>query len=377
MNPQNQQSIKKLSNIWQEILDWKNLLLAYRKARRGKRHQAEIQNFTFNLEYELATIRKALQQHSYVPGDFRQFLVCDNKRRMISAAPFRDRVVQHAVMNKVEPELDRLFISDSYASRKNKGVHTAVRRYRHWANYYNYALKIDICRYFDSIDHQLLKQKLERIITDPDVLWLFKVIIDSSPKPLNPSVFVATNDDLVDLATRKTGLPLGNLTSQFFGNVYLNALDYFVKQELKIPAYLRYVDDMILLSHSKTQLWEWCEQIEQFLAGERLIIHPNKKQMLPVHHGMDVLGYRVFPNVTRLSRGSGYKFRRKLKRFAKAYTQYQIDLPDIQPHVAGWLGHARQADSIVLCNAIFSEVSFVRGDAAKRSPGGSGRFVEQ
>jgi len=366
-----------LDQVWPQVLDWKNLLLAYRKARRGKRQQTEILDFGFNLEYELATLHQNLINHSYQPGSFRQFMVHDRKLRLISAAPFRDRVVQHALMNIVEPELDKVFIGESFASRKHKGVHAAVRLYRHWANHYAYALKVDIRRYFDSIDHLLLKQKLAQLIADPEVLWLFNTIIDSSPPPLNPWSVLAADDDLVDFAERVVGLPLGNLTSQFFGNVYLNDLDHFIKQELKIPAYLRYVDDMILLADSKQCLWDGCAQLEQFLATERIGLHPHKKTLVPVATGLDVLGYRVFPNSTRLSRNSGYKFRRKLRRMAKAYSEERMTLTSIKPHVAGWLGHARQADTRGLCEAILSEVYFVKGGTAQRSPGGAGRFVEQ
>lgn len=366
-----------LENIWASVLDWENLLQAYRKARRGKRGQAEIQQFGFDLEYELSGIREQLRQKSYQPGGFRQFQVHDRKIRLISAAPFRDRVVQHALMNQIEPAIDRQFIADSYASRKNKGVHEAVRQYRLWANRYPYALKIDISRYFDSMDHQLLKQKMARLIADPDVLWLFGTIIDSSPWPVQPFVVRYPDDDLVDLAERAVGLPLGNLTSQFLGNVYLNDLDHFIKETLRVPAYLRYVDDMILLADDKSTLWGWCEQIEVFLAKERIGIHPRKKMLVPVATGLDVLGYRVFPDKTRLSRGSGYRFRRKLKHLAAAYRENRMTLPDIRPHVAGWLGHARQADSRGLCRAILSQVYFRKGDTAKRSPGGARRFVEQ
>lgn len=366
-----------LHNVWPQVLGWENLLLAFRKARRGKRQQAEIQDFTFNLEYELAAMRQNLSNHSYQPGGFRQFTVSDQKIRLISAAPFRDRVVQHALMNIVEPELDKVFINESFASRKYKGVHAAVRLYRHWANRYAYALKVDIRRYFDSIDHQLLKQKLATLIADPDVCWLFNTIIDSSPQPLKPWSIMAAGEDLVDFAQREVGLPLGNLTSQFFGNVYLNDLDHFIKSGLKIPAYLRYVDDMILMADSKGRLWQWCEQIEQFLATERIGLHPDKKTLVPVTTGLDVLGYRVFPNTTRLSRNSGYKFRRKLHRLANAYSEERMTLHTIKPHVAGWLGHARQADTTGLCNAILSEVCFSKGGAAQRSPGATGRFVEQ
>lgn len=353
------------------------LLLAYRKARRGKRNQMEIQQFGFDLEYELSDIREQLLQKTYRPGGFRQFQVKDRKIRLISAAPFRDRVVQHALMNVVEPALDRQFIADSYASRKNKGVHAAVRQYREWANRYRYALKIDISRYFDSIDHCILKQKIARLIVDPDVLWLFDVIIDSSPWPQHPAIVKAPDDTLLDLMERNVGLPLGNLTSQFLGNVYLNDLDHHIKEVLQIPAYLRYVDDMIILGDDKQQLWQWCAAIEQFLARERIGIHPRKKILVPVTCGLDVLGYRVFPYTTRLARGSGYRFRRKLKSLAKDYHANRITLPEIKPYVAGWLGHARQADSSGLCKAIFRQVYFNKGSTAERSPGDSGRVVEQ
>ena len=236
---------------------------------------------------------------------------------------------------------------------------------------------MDVRRYFDSIDHQLLKQKLATLIADKDVLWLFDSIIDSSPQPLCSNVILPADEDLVDWMLRTVGLPLGNLTSQFLGNLYLNDLDHYLKQELRIPTYLRYVDDMILLADSKPQLWTWCEQLEQYLARDRIGIHPRKKTLVPVSAGLDVLGYRVFPGSIRLSRGSGYKFRRKLRRYARAYSEERMTLNDIKPHVAGWLGHARQADALALCNSILSEVYFVRGDTAIRSPGGSGRFLEQ
>ena len=363
--------------LWQQLCSWDNLLLAYRKARRGKRQQAEIQAFGFNLEYELSQIRRELLEHNFHPGGFQQFYIQDRKTRLISAAPFRDRVVHHALMNIVEPLVDPYFIADSYASRKGKGVHVAVRRYQAWAKHHAYALKIDIRRYFDSIDHLRLKQKLAQLLPYPPMLQLFERIIDSSPEPINPYVVWADGDDLIDLATRQVGLPLGNLTSQFLGNVYLNDLDHFVKRQLKIPAYLRYVDDMVLLANSKTTLWQWCEQIEQFLAGERIAIHPRKKLLVPVQHGLDVLGYRVYPKRIRLSRHSGYQFRRKLKALAKAYRQYRMDLDQIKPHVAGWLGHASQADSRGLCKAVLSKVVFSRGSTAQRTPGDSGRLVEQ
>ncbi len=369
--------MKPLVGLWPRILDWDNLWLAYRKARRGKGGQPEIQRFGLDLEYELADIRLGLLNQTYRPGGYRQFHVRDRKLRLISAAPFRDRVAQHALMNVVEPLLDARFITDSYASRQGKGVHAAVRRYRQWANRYAYALKLDIRRYFDSIDHLILKQKLSRHIGDPAVLWLFGIVIDGGPKPQNPYPIPAPFEDLVDQMQRLVGLPLGNLTSQFLGNLYLNDLDHHLKEDLRIPAYLRYVDDIILLSDSKEQLWGWCQAIEEFLAGERIGVHPRKKWLTPVSAGLDVLGYQVYPNATRLSRGSGYRFRRRLRALAKAHVRGRLTFAEVKPHVAGWIGHAAQADTRGLRKAVLSGVSFTTGGSARRPPGGSGRFVEQ
>jgi retron-type reverse transcriptase len=368
--------MKPLRGLMHRVTAWENLLLAYRKARRGKSNQAAVQRFGLDLEWELVELRQDLLQRTYRPGPFHQFQVRDRKTRLISAAPFRDRVAHHALINVVEPLIDRRFIFDSYASRRGKGVHAAMRRYHVWAKRYPYALKLDVRRYFDSIDHDRLKAKLARHIADPDVLWLFGEIIDHSPAPLSPNLFPEPHEDLVDLMQRRCGLPLGNLTSQFFGNLYLNALDHYIK-DLKAPAYLRYVDDLVLLADSKSQLWQWCADIERFLAVERLAVHPRKKTVFRVCQGQDILGYRVFPSFIRLSRASGYQFRRRLKRLAAGYGRGKIDFAVVQTHVAGWLGHARQADAQGLCKSILGRVYFRRGESARRSPGGSRGFVEQ
>lgn len=345
-------------HLWAHVTDWENLLVAYKKARRGKSGQKNIRQFGFDLEWELADIRQELLTRTYQPGSFHQFQVRDRKIRLISAAPFRDRVVQHALMNVVEPLVDRRFIFDTYASRRGKGVHAAVRRYQMWAKRYAYTLKMDIQRYFDSIDHRLLKLKLSRQLADAEVLWLFGQIIDHGPLPVAPNVIAPAGEDLVDRMLRPTGLPLGNITSQFFGNLYLNDLDHYIKENLKVTAYFRYVDDLVLLADDKTQLWDWCASIQSFLAAERLGIHPRKCSVYPVGQGEDILGYRVFPDFVRLGRRSGYRFQRKLKRMAHAYHAGKISMESVNTRVAGWLGHARQADTLGLCEAILKSVDF-------------------
>lgn len=173
--------MKRLGHCWQQLTCFENLLLAYRKARKGKGKNAAVAQFELNLERELLQLQRQLQTASYQPGSYRLFSIYERKPRRIAAAPFRDRVVHHALMNVIEPHLDRTFIADSYACRKGKGVHQAVQRYQQWSQQYRYALKLDIRQYFASIDHALLKQKLRRRIKDRQTLNLLDIIIDGSP----------------------------------------------------------------------------------------------------------------------------------------------------------------------------------------------------
>ncbi len=325
----------------------------------------------------MLNLQNELNEQSYRPGDYRLFTIYDRKPRSIAAAPFRDRVVHHALMNQIEPALDGRFIATCYACRKGKGVHAAVRRYQRWSRQYAYALKLDVMSYFPSIDHKILKQKLRRQIKDKQALWLFDRIIDSAPKPdKSPSLF--PGDDLVDLMQRPCGLPIGNLTSQFLGNLYLNDLDHFVTERCAVRAYLRYVDDMILLSNSKKALWQCCNEIIDYLQQERLSIHPHKIQLFKVSEGVDVLGYRVFPRHIRLRRDNGYRYRRQLRKYATQYQSGRVELSDISPSVAAWVGHAIHADSKALRHAVLSSVSFSRGRVRGEAPScGSRRRLEQ
>ena len=173
--------MKRLGGIWPKLVSFENLLRAYRKARRGKRERPGVAEFGLDLERQLIALQRDLEIGEYQPCAYRLFTIYDRKPRVIAAAPFRDRVVHHAVMNLVEPALDRTFISDSYACRVGKGVHAAVDRYQAWAQTYRYALKMDVQQYFPSIDHECLKAKLRRRIKDRRALELLDRIIDGSP----------------------------------------------------------------------------------------------------------------------------------------------------------------------------------------------------
>lgn len=352
--------MKRLGNLWPGILAFENLLLAFRKARKGKRSRPEVARFDLDLERELLALQSELRNRRYRPGAYRLFTIYERKPRQIAAAPFRDRVVHHALLNLVEPLLDRCFIHDSYACRPGKGVHRAVDRYQVWARRYAYSLKLDVARYFPSIDHDILKCQLRRHLKDPGVLRLFDLIIDFSPLFPDEPVTYFPGDDLLTPLARRTGIPIGNLTSQFLANLYLNELDHFVKQELRAPAYLRYVDDLVLLSDNKTDLHAWRGAIEERMRSLRLRIHPGKANIFRVRDGVDVLGYRVFPGYRLLRNDNGHRFARRLRAFAAGYRRGILDWPDFDPSVRSWIGHASQADTLGLRTKLFAATVFAR-----------------
>jgi len=236
--------VKTFKHLYPQIHAFENLETAFRKARRGKRHKPSVASFEINLGEELLALQEELETETYQPGPYTHFHLYDGKPRRISAAPFRDRVVHHALCNLIEPIWEARFIHDSYACRKGKGAHAAVERYQGWARRYTYALKMDVEKYFPSIDRDILKEKLRQRVKDRNVLSLLDRIIDTGPLTRGAAPFFP-GDDLFAL-DRPTGIPIGNLTSQLFSNVYLGELDRFVKQELRWKPYLRYMDDILL-----------------------------------------------------------------------------------------------------------------------------------
>jgi RNA-directed DNA polymerase len=358
--------MKRLGGLWPQMVSFENLLLAYRKARLGKRRSPDVARFSLNLENELLALQRELASGAYRPGAYRVFTICERKPRLIAAAPFRDRVVHHAVMNVIEPPLDRGFIHDSYACRKGKGVHLAVDRYQGWARRYACALTMDVARYFPSIDHAILKEKLRRRIKDRQVLALLDCIVDTSPPGNSPLVYFP-GDDLLTPVERRAGIPIGNLTSQFFANLYLDALDHHLKEALGVRAYLRYVDDMVVLDDDRQRLADLRDAVRERLARDRLRLHPNKAHVTRTRDGLNLLGYVVYPSRRRLRNDNGHRFARRLGRFARAYAQRRMDWRDFDSAVQSWIGHARHADTQGLRAAIFARTLFVRG-AGREAP---------
>jgi len=229
--------LKRHKNLYHQICDPENLFLAASKAIQGKRFNDSASRFEINREHEILQLKNELTSKSYQPGQYKSFYIYEPKKRMISAAPYRDRVIHHALCNIIGPLFESAFIFDSYANRKDKGTHRAILRYQHFARKYKYVLKADIKKYFPSIDHEILKTTIRRKIGCKDTLNLIDHIIDNS-NPQEPVFDIFPGDDLFTLLTLKKGIPIGNLTSQFFANIYLNPFDHFVKEKLRCKAYI-------------------------------------------------------------------------------------------------------------------------------------------
>ncbi len=219
--------MKRHGNLWPTLTSFEHLLRSSEKAKRGKRFRPAVARFEFNLEPELWKLREQLLGKAYRPGQYRSFYIYEPKKRLISAAPYRDRIVHHALTGMLEPIFEPTFIADSYACRKEKGTHAAVDRCQQFARRFRYVFKADIRKFFPSMDHEILKTQVARKIKDPDVLWLVGRTIDGS-NPQEEVQHYFPGDDLFTPGERTRGIPIGNQTSQFFANVYLDPLDHFI-----------------------------------------------------------------------------------------------------------------------------------------------------
>ncbi len=340
-----------------DIHQWQNLYLAYRKAARGKRSRAEVAAFEYPLEDNLRRLAHAMETHSYRPGPYLNFTIHEPKQRLISAAPFRDRVVHHALCNVIGPAFERSFIHHSYANRVGKGTHRALDTAQKWMRRYRYVLQCDIKQFFPAIDHRILRRILNRRIQDGDIRRLVALILQSGEGVLNEAYDMVyfPGDDLL-AATRPRGLPIGNLTSQFWANCYLNAFDHFVSRELKCGAYLRYVDDFLLFADDKKTLWRWREAIIKRLQRLRLQLHENKAIPKPVTEGLPFLGFVLYPTHRLLKRRKGIAFRHKLMRLLADYERGDVDIETIQASLQGWINHVRYGDTWGLRKAILAPV---------------------
>jgi retron-type reverse transcriptase len=341
-------------NLYGEVTTFENLWCAYQKARRGKRATEAAASFDWNAEENLLELQEQLSTKTYRPGDYHHFYIHEPKKRKISAAPFRDRVVHHALVNVLEPIYEARFSAASFACRKGKGTHAAMER-AHWGvRNCNWYLKGDLVKFFPSVDHAVLKDVLFRNIADHDMRWLIGLILDSGAGVLAeecPPMWFA-GDHLLAPTERAKGLPIGNLTSQFFANVLLNELDQFVHTAIKPREYVRYADDFLLFDPHREKLTTALPRITEQLAALRLKAHPRKTGVKPCSHGVRFVGFRLLPHTRRIDRESLSRFRRRMRRFRGV----RSNVSRVTASVRGWLAHAAHGNTHAVVRKVLADV---------------------
>jgi len=355
--------MKRVGGLWETLVSFENMHEAARRAALGKKKRPDVAAFLLNEETELVGLRRELHSGAYRPGVYREFMVRDFKSRLISAAPFRDRVVHHALTQILEPIFERRFSRDSFACRVGMGTHKALDRAKWGAAHFPYVLKCDVRKYFASIDHEILKGLLERVVKCRATLDLAALVIDGFHGPDEAAQYFE-GDDLFTPFERRRGLPLGNQTSQFFANVYLNPLDQYVNRELRPACYVRYVDDFVLFHQSKATLAEMKDAIEGFLETLRLRIHERKSRVYRCPDGVTFLGWRVFPNRMRLVRENVAGFRRRLREMERVFAQGRVSPADVRTRIHSWIGHAASGDTWRLRAQLFDGFTLMKGSAA-------------
>ena len=351
--------MKRYGNLWHQVIDFSNLIQAAKKAQKGKRFRDNILAFNHNLEAELIQLQLELSTKTYLPGAYKTFEIREPKLRLISAAPYRDRVVHHALCNIIAPILEQSLIPDTYANRVGFGSHRALKRFTQFARSSRYVLQCDISKYFPSIDHEILKSLIRRKIKCSDTLWLIDTIIDAS-NPQERVIEYFNGDDLLTPVQRKHGLPIGNLTSQLFANFYLSEFDHFVKETLKVNQYIRYVDDFAFLSDDHSFLTEVRPAIEAYLSKLRLKIHPIKSQLFQTKCGASFLGFRIFPTHIRVCNSNLRYARKRLRNMKVAALTGVLTPTQIEQSLQSWVAHLKYGDTWQLRNQIFSALVLAR-----------------
>lgn len=322
--------MKRYGHLFEEIGSFRTLTRSALQAAKGKKTKPRVALFLQNLENEVIKIEKELRAKTYRPLPYRTFKIHDPKERMICAADFRDRVVHHAVCKALEPIFERLLIFDTYACRTDKGTLRAIKRAQGFCRRYRYFLKLDVLKFFDSVDHAILKTQLRRKVKDADLLWLLDVFID------HPVPWTAPGK----------GIPIGNLTSQHFANFHLSALDRFIKENLRIEGYIRYMDDLLLFADEKYTLQDAYERIEHYLQMNlSLELKTGGILLAPVFQGLPFLGFRIFPGVIRATRRGWRRFRNKILARTEQLSGDAIGYEVWHRSVASLIGHLQQADT--------------------------------
>lgn len=349
-----------LRDLYPRITAFPTLLAAFRKASRGKRYRLDVLAFGANLERELLQLQHELRSFTYAPGSYRQFMVREPKPRLVSAAPFRDRVVHHALVAVMAPPLELHFIPTSYANRKGYGTHRALRRFHRACGEHAWVLQADIRLYFPSIDHFLLLAQLEQLITCPSTLWLLRSILANGASG-GPAIDGFPGDTLLTPLERPRGLLIGNLTSQFLANLHLNAIDHRLRALPGIRACLRYVDDLALFADRPEPLRQALVTLKTDLAELRLRLHPNKTHLRRTATGASFVGFHLISGRIRLRNHSLLRIRRGLRRCARGLVSHRLRIAGARASATSWNAHLAHGHTLQLRRRLFSPYPFCDG----------------
>ena len=319
-----------------DVASLENLAIAARKARRGKSRRPDVDEFHRREESHLLTLHDALINGTWQPGGYRQFIIHEPKRRLISAAPYADRVVHHALCHLLEPLLSKRFIARSFSCQAGKGTSAARECVRQLTNQHRYVLKCDVRKFFESIDHEILCERLFRVVHCPGVREVMRLIVNSH---------ATTGREF------SCGLPLGNLTSQLWANFFLDSLDHWITETMRFGTYARYTDDFLIFADDKAALHELRSGIESHLTALRLELAENKTRLLPTSAGVPFCGFIFHPGL--LPRVLGATKRRFEQR--RAHLARARDISALSQAVASWYAFSNEGNTIGLRRAYASK----------------------
>jgi len=333
--------------LYSQLCSYGNLYLAFKNARKGKTLKPYVVEFDHKFKDNLLQLRTELLFHSYKPRPLQTFILRDPKTRKISKSHFRDRVVHHALCNIIAPIFEKDFVYDSYANRVGKGTFKAIERFEYFQRQVSknfsqnsFVLKADVRKYFDNVNHEILLSVVKKKVNDPNILWLIKVILSNHKTE-----------------EKGKGMPLGNLTSQFFANVFLNELDHFVKDQLRAKHYIRYVDDFVILDKSPIILQQYMKEIDFFLRNSlKLELHPEKSKIMFMSRGTEFLGMRIFLHHKLIQEKNLRKFFRKLQLLTFQYDEGKANYDKIYDSLEGWNAYAMNADMFKLKKKIMQSI---------------------
>lgn len=359
---------KKIRNIYPKIYEYENLYWSYRNARKSKRFKNEVLCFSYNLEENLINLQNHLIHKTYCLGEYHSFYVHEPKKRLVMALPFKDRVVQWAIYRKLCPIFDKVFYEHSCACRKGKGTHYAANQLQYWLRKLDrspgktYYLKADIAKYFYRVNHRRLIKIIARKIGCSDTLNLLWKII----KKADGNFGIRLDDhEIEEERIGGIGMPIGNLTSQLFANIYLDWLDIYVKHVLKVKYYIRYMDDFILLAKSKKRLHVLRKEIDIFLDEYLCLQLNNKTAIRPISLGIDFMGYVIWPTHMKLRKSTKKRMKRRLKQLRDLYQSEKVGLDKVDASVQSYLGICQHCSSHNLAKSILEGLIFIKGAPIK------------